>query len=346
MNWIKSNPFVAGLAGITLLICGVLYSLSSKWGTAYTEAKDGFDESYMAVSTSEDLPLYPVAENRAGKSKALTEYQQSIDQVRGLFEPYRPEKSENITPQAFTDRLKSAQQEVSAAFGKGTVLPENFFLGFEGYRNQLAQSGATGTLLQQLDGIKHALMALAKAGPDELIKVHRVAVAEENGGTFEPGPNDVARYFPFEITFRGSESSVRDFLNALGAKKSHYFIVRTLKIMNERDTPPKVADAKFEAVAAEKAVVAPANPFGNAFPEAPAEEVVPARVPPAPVAPGSGAAAPADPAAAAPALPEAPPAEVVDTSRILAQVLGSENLVVFVRIDFAMFLPAKELPKP
>lgn len=345
MNWIKSNPFVAGLAGITVLICGVLYSLSSKWGTAYTEAKDGFDESYMAVTTSEELPLYPVAENRAGKNKALTEYQQSIDGLRDVFAPYRPEKTENITPQAFTDRLKSAQKEVSAAFGKDAVLPENFFLGFEGYRNQLAQSGATGTLLLQLDGIKHALMALAKAGPDELIKVHRVSVAEENGGTFEPGPNDVARYFPFEVTFRGSESSVRDFLNALGAKESHYFIVRSLKIVNERDTPPKVADAKFEAVA-EKAVVAPANPFGDAFPEAPAGEVVPAPVPTAPVAAGPGATAPADPAAVVPALPQAPPAEVVDTSRILAQVLGSENLVVFVRIDFAMFLPAKELPKP
>lgn len=332
MNWIKSNPFVAGLAGITLLICGVLYSLSSKWGTAYTEAKDGFDESHLAVSTSEELPLYPVAENRAGKSKALTDYQQSIDELRGLFGPYRPEKTENITPQAFTDRLKSAQKEVSAAFGEDTVLPENFFLGFEGYRNQLAQSGATGTLLLQLDGIKHALMALAEAGPDELIKVHRVSVAEENGGTFEPGTDDVARYFPFEVTFRGSESSVRGFLNALGAKESHYFIVRSLKIENERDTPPKVDDAKFEAVA-EKAVVAPENPFGGAFPEALAGELVPAPVPPAP-------------AAVAPALPEAPPAEVVDTSRILAQVLGSENLVVFVRIDFALFLPAKELPKP
>jgi hypothetical protein len=36
----------------------------------------------------------------------------------------------------------------------------------------------------------------------------------------------------------------------------------------------------------------------------------------------------------------------VDSSRILAQVLGSEELIVFVRIDLIMFLPSKELPKP
>jgi hypothetical protein len=54
---------------------------------------------------------------------------------------------------------------------------------------------------------------------------------------------------------------------------------------------------------------------------------------------------PADPKAPAPD-PAAPPAPEVDTSRILAQVLGNEELTVFVRFDIATFLPSKELPKP
>jgi hypothetical protein len=154
--------------------------------------------------------------------------------------------------------------------------------------------------------------------------VYRPAAVEENGGTYQPAPADVARYFPFEITFKGSESSVREFLNSLGEAESHYFIVRCIRIQNERDTPPRVADAKFETAAAESA---PDNLFGDGFfvpdgAEEPGEEV------------GVEAA------------PEAAPTVELDTSRILAQVLGGEDLVVFVRFDIAMFLPAKELPKP
>lgn len=334
MNWIKSNPFVAGLAGITVLLCGVLYFLASKWGTHHAEAKAGFDEAFQAVSTAESIPLYPTREHVAGKSKALADHRQAIEDLRGLFSAYRPEALENVSPQAFTDRLKIAQQEVSDAFGKAEAeLPENFYLGFEGYRNTLAQSGATGTLLYQLGGVKQALVKLAEARPSSLIKIHREAVVEENGGTHQSAPNDVARYFPFEFTFRGSESSVREFITALGSTESHYFIIRCLKIQNERDTQPKVADAKFEAAAAadKAADVAAANPFGDAFFGVAEEE----------------------PAAEAPAdeeVPEAPPADApaveVDTTRILAQVLGSEELIVFVRFDLAMFLPAKELPKP
>lgn len=334
MNWIKSNPFLAGLAGATVLLCGILYVLGSKWATRYDDAKAGFDESYQAVSAAERTPLYPTDENRDGKHKALTEHSKAIEELRGLFETYRPEEIENISPQAFTDLLISSSAEVEAAFGNAEF-PENFFLGFEGYRNQLARSGATGTLLYPLAGIKEALLGLAEARPSALLKVHRPAVEEENGEKYQPAPTDVARYFPFEVTFKGSEASVREFLNSLATAESHYFIVRCLKIQNERKTPPKVADAKFEPVADTAAPTAPASPFDDIFfgggdtAEQPTAEE--------PAAGGEGEA---------PAAPEAAPAEEVDTSRILAQVLGGEELVVFVRFDVAMFLPAGELPKP
>lgn len=339
MNWIKSNPFVAGLAGITVLLCGALYFLASTWATRHEEAKQGFEEAFQAVSTAERIPLYPTREHVAGKTKALTDHRQAIDNFRGLFSAYRPAALENVSPQAFTDRLKIAQQEVSDAFGKAEAeLPENFYLGFEGYRNTLAQSGATGTLLYQLDGLKQALLKLAEARPSSLIKVHREAVVEENGGNYQPGPNDVVRYFPIEFAFRGSESSVREFITALGSTESHYFIIRCLKIQNERNTPPKVEDAKFEvAAAADKAAAATANPFGDAF-FGGIDDDSPVEIP---AAEGAGDNIPE--------ITSEEPTEAavdVDTTRILAQVLGNEELTVFVRFDHAMFLVAKELPKP
>ena len=339
MNWIKSNPFVSGLAGITFLLCGILYFLASKWGAQYAETKTGFDDAYQGVNTAEGLPLYPAADLRDGKSKALTEHRAALGDLTKLFDAYRPEKTENISPQAFTDRLLAANEQVSTAFGK-TTLPENFFLGFETYRSQLAKPDATGTLLYQMDGIKAALMGLAEARPSALLKVLRVAVPEEDGGNFQPGPNDVARFFSCEVTFKGSEQSARDFLNALGATDSHYFIIRTLSIKNDRETPPKVTDAKFEPTEAKEAAVAPADPFDGVFPEEPVD--APQADPEQPAAPG-GDDSVAEDAGSDPVVPDAP---VADSSRILAQVLGKEDLIVFVRFDIAMFLPTKELSKP
>jgi hypothetical protein len=341
MNWIKSNPFVSGLAGVTILLCGILYVLASKWATQYDEAKAGFDEAFQAVTKAESIPLYPEDDLRNGKAKALTEHREAIANLSKMFDAYRPKNSDNISPQAFTDRLLAANEEVTKAFGE-TGLPENFFMGFEAYRNQLAKSEATGTLLHQMNGIKAALLGLAKSRPSALLKVYRVAIPEETGGTFQPSPNDIARYFSCEVTFKGSEQSVRDFLNSLGATDSHYFVIRTIKILNERETPPQVSDAKFEKSEAEEAAVAPANPFGDAFFEQPETVEEPAVEKPA--APG-GEAAPDAAAPEAPA-PVAPAAPAVDSSRILAQVLGKEELVVFVRFDIALFLPSKELPKP
>lgn len=344
MNWIKSNPFVSGLAGITFLLCGILFLLASKWGDQYEDAKIGFDDAYLGVNTAESAALYPTTDLRDGKSKALTEHRDALGDLTKLFNAYRPEKTENITPQAFTDRLLTANEQVSKAFG-ATTLPENFFLGFESYRDQLAKPDATGTLLYQMDGIKVALMGLAEARPSALLKILRVAVPEEAGGNFQPAPTDIARFFSCEVTFKGSEQSARDFLNSLGATDSHYFIIRTLSIKNERETPPQVSDAKFETIATEEAAVAPANPFGEAFFEQPDSVLEPdaSALPTAeePIAAGGDTALETT-ATQAPK----PPATMQDTARILYQVLGNEELTVFVRFDIAMFLPSKELPKP
>jgi hypothetical protein len=40
----------------------------------------------------------------------------------------------------------------------------------------------------------------------------------------------------------------------------------------------------------------------------------------------------------------APAPKTADTGRILAQVLGNEEIHVFIRLDFLSFLPAQKLP--
>jgi len=343
MNWIKSNPFVSTLAAITLVICGLLYFVASKGSAKYEAAKTTFDEAFQKVSTSESIPLYPLAENRDAKRKTLNEHREAIEGLRTVFNPYRPEKIEDISPQEFTDRLKAASEEVSKALEEaGCELPNGFFLGFEKYRTELAQSNATGELDYQLNGIKHALLELAAARPTQLIHTYREDLPEETGGKYEPAADDVTRDFGYEVTFKGSENAAREFLSSLGKTEPFYYVVRCLKVQNERSTPPKVDDAKFEKPQAAAEAAEASNPFGGAF-------VLPDDVGEAPVAPEPEAVAPVK-EDAAPVKEEAAPApddsSVPDSSRILAQVLGSEEVIVFVRFDLTQFLPSKELPKP
>lgn len=338
MNWIKQNSFLSALAGGTLLVCAILAFMASKSASKYEQAKSDFDDAYSAVLKSEKLPLYPKANTRDAKKKALDDYRESINQLRALYDRYRVEKVEDISTQQFTERLKAASSEVEKAFeASSSELPENFFMGFDSYRGQYAKTSATGLLGYQLNGLKHALLELAEARPTRLMGVYREKIPEEDGQPFELPENEVAREFSFEIVFKGSEASVRKFISSLGDIEPYYYVIRSIRINNERESPPKVSDAEFEKTPAAAAAVQPVNPFGAGFfeeVEAQPDAVQPDAVQPDP------AVADEEPGPVAPPIQVAP----IDTTKILSQVLGDEELIVFVRFDLMMFLPSKELP--
>jgi hypothetical protein len=315
MSWFKDNKFLVVLGGTTLVLAAVFFMVGSKGGGRYDQAKQDFDAAVDEASSYERLPLYPRAENRDGKSKALDEYRKATEDLQAAFKPYRAEKPANVSPQQFTDQLKAVNDELKTAFAdSNTKLPEEFFSGFERYKTELARSEATGIL----QSFKTLMLALAKAGPSELRNLHRPGLPEEEGRSFEPKPNQVARPLPLEICFTGPEKSARQFLSAISKPDSQYVVIRTLRVTNAKKDPPRAADAKFDKPAA--AAPAAADIFGGAF-----------------VLPTEGEEGEKD-------KPAPPPAPKADSSRILAQVLGNEEIQVFLRLDVMTFLPAKKLP--
>ena len=128
-----------------------------------------------------------------------------------------------------------------------------------------------------------------------------------------------ARPFPLEITFTGPEKAAREFISSIVKQDNHYLVVRSLRVTNMKKDPPRAADAQFDKAAASKPAAA-ADPFGGGF-----------------VLPGD------ETPAATPEKPAATP-KAADSSRILSQVLGNEQVQVFIRLDLLEFLPAKKLP--
>lgn len=331
MTWIKDNKFLVTLGGITLLGVIGLAAFGMKGSSQYDAAKEEFDIATSEASSYERQPLYPRDTNRDAKSKAIEDYKAAIDELQQAFKPYHPGELENISPQAFTDRLKKVNDELTAAFNDaGVELPEEFFSGFERYRTTLANNQATGILSYQLAAVRHMMLALAKSGATELRNFYRVSLPEEAGSEWKPDEKqvNVARAIPMEITFVGPENSARDFLSALSSADPYFVVIRTLRIANTKQKPPVSADAEFAKTAAAGEAAAPeAAPFANIFGD---DFAVPETEPE-----GEPEEGPQD----APA-----PAPAADSTRILSQVLGNEEVQVFVRLDLMQFLPAINLP--
>lgn len=324
MSWIKENPFVATLGGITVVVAGALVFVGSHASTTYQTHLDSYLENGGAVTEAGKMTPYPNAANSRGKRKALADYRESLVKLQESFSAYRPAELKKLTGQDFTGNLKAADAKIRDAFkASKTTVPEAFFLGFETYKGgALAKEGATGILDYQLGAATELFESLAKAAPTELKNVYRKELVEETGGTYTPDGR-VYRALPMEITFTGTEASARNFLSSLASSATYYYNIRSIRINNSRDTGPSPADAKFETPKPAGGAAAPNDPFGGGG------FVIPGEATPAPSAEG---AAPA-PAAA-------------DTGRILQQVLGLEEVSVFIRLDVCQFLPVKELPKP
>ncbi len=330
MTWIKDNKFLVALIGGTLIGMVALYFVGSKAASTYQTAKEEFDAAAADASSFERLALYPRQENRDGKTKALDDYRESVKALQAAFEPFRSAEIANVSPQEFTDRLKSVNAEVIEAFTSSeTKFPEAFFSGFEEYRTSLANKDATGLMGYQLGTIKSLMLALSKSGASELRNFHRVPLPEEQGRKFTPQPNDVARPMPLEITFTGSEKSVREFLSTITKTEGNFVVIRTLRVINTKKEPPRAGDAKFEAP--------PRSSDSFDSPDSTGSDDF-----------GAGFALPGEQAPAetteADAPPPPPPAPPKDSSRILSQVLGNEEVHVFLRLDVLQFLPAKPLP--
>ena len=328
MTWIKDNKFLVTLGAVTLLGVIGLVVFGMKGASRYEAAKEKFDLAASEAASYERQPLYPREENRQGKSKAIDDYKEATAELQQAFKPYRPEKLENISPQAFTNRLKEVNAELTAAFADaGVEVPEEFFSGFERYRTTLANNKATGILKYELEAVRYMMLALAESGASGLRNLYREPLPEEAGREWKPAEKQiqVARALPLEITFVGPEKAARQFVSTLVDTDPYFTVIRTIRISNTNQKPPMASDAKFDRPAAAGAAAPAAAPFENIFGEAFAE----------PEAETEGEEAPA---------PAPPPAPAADSSRILAQVLGNEEVQVFVRLDLMQFLPAKKLP--
>lgn len=323
MSWIQENRFAAGLGGITAVAAAGLIAWGVSAGKKYSAAQEAYTAAADAVSSMEGEKLYPNEDNRQAKQQAVKDYESAVGELQKAFKPFASATPPNIEPDQFNENLLKAKEAVAKSFADaGVEIPGEFFIGYEDFTNSPVKKEATGILSYQMEGIGQLLGYLAAANPVKLLNIHRPKLVEEEGGTFDPKGKSF-RALPVELSFTGTEASLRSFLSALDDSEKYYFVVRSMRVMNEKSTAPTAADGQFKTDESEEA--APAA--GDAFPDAGGF-----------VLPGEEAPAGDKPAEAE--KPAAEPASEADTGVILQQVLGSEKINVFLRIDILQFLEA------
>ncbi len=332
MSWIQENRFAAALGGITAIAAGGLIFWGASAGSKYNKAKEEYDTAAGDVDRMETSQLYPNQEHVQSKKKALDDYREGVGELQKAYEPFRPGQLPLIEPSDFTDNLKKARDAAAKALADaGTEVPAEFFLGFESYTNSPVRKEATGILGYQMDAIAKLFHGLAAAKPTKLLNVYRPALEEESGRAFDPA-GKTFRALPVEIVFNGPESSLRDFLSSLDDASdagNYYYVIRSIRISNEKQKAPTASDAAFKKPEEDASAGSGASDIfaGGGF------------VLPGDDTPDAGDAAAEEPAAE-------PPAASSDEGKILEQVLGTEKINVFLRIDILQFLPAQDLPKP
>ncbi|MGB2402831.1 MAG: Amuc_1100 family pilus-like protein, partial [Akkermansiaceae bacterium] len=234
------------------------------------------------------------------------------------------------------------QTELRKAFNKaGTTLPEKFSFGFEKYATVQAAPYATKKLNYQLGAIQWLMEKLAENQPKALLNIRRELIGVEKGpppvpttkkkrgrgGNKSLGLEDskILETMPVELTFTASESSMRNFLQAMANSKEYLYAIRTLRIRNENQNAPGPKDADFQtksSIAVDREV----TPFeGN---DVFGGFSVPGEV-------GEDGEAIIDGAASEDAR-EASIDPDLDDEYILKQVMGDENILVHIKFDILL----------
>ena len=341
-SWIKNNTFEAFLLLLVIGVAGLSYSHGGKKGKVYDEAKASYEGLDVAVRQLEAKKPSPTPDKADDFEKQVDDYEQTVSDLQAKMLTYRPDKLEAISPPKFIENLNAVRGEVTNAFdAQGVEYPgDQFYLGFKNYTGGLPKEGATAHLNYQLSAMKALFDVVSAAKPSALLNVHRGLLAVEKDKAPEPaargrGGRRVARgasqkeppfeSLPVEISFVSSEPVMRKIMSDLTSHPDYYFVVRSMRIQNEKkDQSPAKDDVEFDVPEEEGAED---DPFPGFEDELPADDA-------------DGSAGSEDPGVVeepvAPSL-----AEGDKGSRVLGQILGAEQINVLLEIDILLFKAAE-----
>ena len=315
------------------MIGGGLIALGLKQGGRYKAAQSEYDNIKLDVEKMAKVRPFPTQENLDERKKEVTAFRGKVEGLQNTLQNFRPENLEKISPSEFQNRLVAKTAEIKTIFeNKKISFPEQFAFGMESYLDGLANPESTAKLNYQLNATEWLFKQLTELETYEIRNVVREALPSESGKNWEePFLQDrnlnvpLAQSLPMEVVFLADEPAVNTFVNALVSSKDYFFAVDIVRLSNENSSAPVRAQAQLEEEEEGDGGGDDGGGFG-AFGNFGFEEAE-------------------EEAAEEEAVAEDEEEVVVETGRILGQVLGHEGVYVAVQVRLLLFNGPQELPE-
>jgi hypothetical protein len=268
MNWFRENPFwsafivIAG--GALLLAAGFL------WWTkgSYEDAMAKYRESAAEQTRLEGGNPYPSAAN-VGKMKTyLDNYKTALDKLKAELKT-RMLTEAPLAPNEFQTRLRQAIiRTTENARNNRVKLPANFFLGFDEFVSSLPSPEDAPALAQELSQVQLLLNTIIEARVDAITAFHRIshpgtataaaptpAATPRTPSKPSPGPKLIEQR-TVEFAISTSPTAGRRVINQIAAENEQFFIIRAIRVKNQKDKGPPRENA------GPTAPIPPPNPAG------------------------------------------------------------------------------------
>ena len=240
MDWFKKNPFVGGLAFLTALASGAALYFIYFASSELTIQKDGYAAKTSALQRLQDAKPFPDSENLRLAQEETTEAAKVLKELGDAVASQIAPVDTSLTPQGFQDKVSAASlalQEKAAA--RGSLLPEDFYLGFEDYRAQPPSPAAAPLLGQQLESVSEVLSLLLDAGVKSIVALNRPLLAAEssNEEPAEAGSERALDLASFDVEFTCEQSVFRQALGAIVSAEP-LIVVRLITVANSKPEAP------------------------------------------------------------------------------------------------------------
>ena len=266
-TWIKENKPIATIIGIgtvafiALGTVGVMKMLDEQ---AMTQQ---FIAAQSDWETAAGKPQSPTAETVKERAKDLKQLEASLGKIKESYSSFVPseEALTPMEPEQFRLKLQNKVKAFkTAAQEKKIKVGDSFFLGFEPYSSSLARKEATGLLNYQLEGMDWLFNQALNSDITDVKRVYREPLAEEKAPVEakdekgRPVKTQAVKKDPVlrsAVTLKGKRQSVAKFINALNAGDKHLFVIRGMRVKNDKTgaltiAPPKpISGAKDTAPA-------------------------------------------------------------------------------------------------
>jgi hypothetical protein len=248
MNWFRQNRFLG-----TFLIAFGLCTLGALWfffsaKSDWDEASERFSNTSAELNRLETLAPYPSGPNLRKMKAHAEDYATALaklkDELKMRVVPLAP-----MAPNEFQSHLRIAINAVTdKARANKVKLPDKFYLGFEEFASALPNEAAAPLLGQELVQIEWLVNGLLDARVEGLTAFRRTPSREERGTPALPTATPAAGGKPVaanlfernvvELTFRSTPATARKVINQIAGTNQHFFIIRLLRVRNEKEKGP------------------------------------------------------------------------------------------------------------